>query len=507
MKKLVVLYIPSKSGYAHESCFDNKSAIDRSNNWAHSLGDTISVEVINREDLNSSISELHALLLMFNTLIKKHNASSIVFSWADCPFLNKTLSLNVIDYHDKYKAEYSFAEGYPYGLSPEVIHADTINILLQLAETKKDVIDYCLQRDSIFSLIKTDINSFEIESYMSDNDYRYLRAQLNCSNKRNFISCKNLFDAADSKIENVFELCEIVKNTASVQRTVPAFVNIQIKNTKEKLVVYEPDFSECEMDIKEFKNLVKRVSDFCGDAVISLSFLSDPLYHSNFLDFAKEVLSYDNLSLVVETDARKLNQNMIDELKKCVEKNPIKTTNQRALNWIIRIDAIEPNLYKTIHPICSNEDDFISVEHSVELLQVAFPHAVYPQFVRMNSNEDHLEGFFRKWTKVAKSDLIIQKYDHVSNILPDERPTDLSPINRYACWHIKRDMNVLSDGAVVRCKAAAFDKDNREAVLGNAFTEDLDIIWKRGELNLVNQLEGKFIGQCGDSDEYYTFNF
>ncbi len=503
---MIILYNPSSDGYGHEKLFNSKSAYDKANDWALSVENS-TCEVISSSDvLQDGKTNFVLLLTKIDELLSKNSVDYVIFAWADCPFLNKNLTDNLVTYHERYKAEYTFAEGYPYGLAPELIHSGTIKLLINLAKVK-GFEEATVNRDSFFSLIKTDINSFEIETYIADHDWRYLRLQLCCSNKRNTLACERLFDIAENEIDNVDLLSKAAESSSSVQRTLPAYYAIQIYSSEKLQTVYEPSLGDDQMDVDKFLKLIEKIYNFSNDAIISLSFLGDPLYHPNFLQFASAVLHYDTLGLLIETDGLQVSENCIEELKKIVGDNPILSNGQRKLNWIIRLDGNDNEMYNKVHLLNNDSKNFDKAVNAVCILKKAFPHAVYPQMVRMNCNESHLEGFFRKWTEDGTGDLIVQKFDTLSGLLDDVRPADLSPAKRYPCWHIKRDMNILYDGTVVRCKAAAFAQDKDIALLGNAFEEELSTVWSRGDINLVNQLQGKYTGQCGASDEYYTFNF
>ncbi len=505
MKKIVILYNPTNDGFAHEALFNNSSATQRAMEWSTQFDSSV-VSITVNEVLENDNANLILLLEKIDQALQTNNADYAIFAWADCPFLNKELTNTLIEYHETYRAEYTFAEGYPYGLAPELIHAGTVRLLLQIAKTK-GFENAIIERDSLFTLIKTDINSFEIETYISDHDWRYLRLQLCCSNKRNTLACERLFDIGESDIDDVNALSFTAEKSSSVLRTLPAFYNVQVFSSTKLQTVYEPSLGDDEMDIEKFKKLIHDIADFSDDAVVSLSFFSDPLYHKDFMQFVQCVLDCENLSLLIETDGLRITENLIIDIKKMLGDNPIRKSGQRALNWIIRLDADDATMYNAVHLKDAHSTDFEKAVNNIMHLKEHFTHAVYPQMVRMNCNEEQLEAFFRKWTQDASGDLIVQKFDSLSGLLEDERPADLSPARRYACWHIKRDMNILFDGTVVRCKAAAFAQDKDIAVLGNAFEEKLSTVWARGEVNLVNQLNEKYTGQCGESDEYYTFNF
>jgi spiro-SPASM protein len=137
-----------------------------------------------------------------------------------------------------------------------------------------------------------------------------------------------------------------------------------------------------------------------------------------------------------------------------------------------------------------------------KVLHSLFPDHVYAQAVRMKQNEDPLEAFYRHW-EGETGRVIVQKYDSFGGYLPDHKVTDLSPLKRFPCWHIKRDLSVLMDGRVPMCR----EDLQAQTVLGNIFEDDLSEIWARGEPIYSEHLNGSFRSLCDGCDEYYTYNF
>ena len=83
------------------------------------------------------------------------------------------------------------------------------------------------------------------------------------------------------------------------------------------------------------------------------------------------------------------------------------------------------------------------------------------------------------------------------------KATDLSPVIRSPCWHLMRDVVVLMDGTVPICK----EDLGRSPSLGNAFTDDLSLIWERGADLYASHASLVYPGICAKCDEYYTYNF
>jgi spiro-SPASM protein len=163
----------------------------------------------------------------------------------------------------------------------------------------------------------------------------------------------------------------------------------------------------------------------------------------------------------------------------------------------VSLDSEDPGLYESLRG--ERRDEALA---TVQTLLRLFPGRVYPQAVRMKENEEDLEGFYRHWKKEA-GNVIIQKYDHFCGLLPDRRVTDLSPLKRFPCWHLKRDVSVLLDGRVPLCR----EDLEAENCLGNIFEESLEEIWRRGEPFYRRHLSTEYPPLCVQCDEYYTFNF
>ena len=89
----------------------------------------------------------------------------------------------------------------------------------------------------------------------------------------------------------------------------------------------------------------------------------------------------------------------------------------------------------------------------------------------------------------------------VTGLLPDEKPADLSPLERNSCWHLRRDMNILSDGSVPLCRTRVSEK------AGNVFEDSLDSIWKNISKEVEKHINSDYCSVCKGCDEYYTFNF
>lgn len=218
----------------------------------------------------------------------------------------------------------------------------------------------------------------------------------------------------------------------------------------------------------------------------------------------EKVLSYSGLSVFIESDGLLITEEFCEKLKKIVDEAPERSNNWQKVMIAISLDAFSVQTYCKLHEGCS-EQDFSKAVNAVTLLQNAIPGMVYPQFVRMDDNESELEGFFRYWnekTNPSTGNFIIQKYDNFAGLLPERKPADLSPLERMPCWHLRRDLTILSNGDAQICRAHVLS-----GVIGNVFKDDLENIWHKTDYLLKNHIEKNYKEKCERCDESYTFNF
>ena len=516
LMKTIVIFYDNEAKYSNEKIFNGKSAIELSKAWAESLG---------LASFTVKSKNLSQLLCDMKELCAKENAETALFTYIDLPFLDKKLSQKILDSHITYKSEYTFADGYPYGFTPEALNAGTIGILAELSKTTQASLgEQPVTREGLYNLIKTDINSFDVEAVIADTDWRLLRLSFHCGIKDNFLQCKALFDAAKPEdFDDVEKLSEIASKNLSCLKTVPGFYNLQIADKTSNDCVYLPyskayeekngtsPLSALETAVMPFDKcsaLIEKIAAFSENAVIGLSAWGEPLCHPDFLKIIEKILSYEGLSVFLETDGLLVTPELCNKLSEITQTAKPRTNGWQKLMIAVTLDAVTEATYQKLHKN-SPAGAFQTAVNAVALLQQAVPGSVYPQFVRMNDNEEELEAFFRYWNEKSNpscGNLIIQKYDDFAGLLPECKPADLSPLERDPCWHLRRDLTILSTGEVPPCRACVLCGSHGKS-LGNAFEEPLEEIWHKNDELLKNHIEKKYCDKCEKCDEWYTFNF
>ena len=507
MKSIVVLF-DEKNKYEDELVFSGKSAKQLCNSAALSLG--FDVKTI------SGCCTITELLEELDKICKEAGAQSLIFSYADCLFLNKALSLELLNTHIEYKAEYTFAEGYPEGFAPEVLNNGTISILCELSKTTaKETGAQKVSRHSLMDIIKTDINSFEVETVLAPVDWRLFRFAFDCRKKETFIACQKLFEQSGATADDPVELSVAAAKNPEVLKTIPAFYNLQLAQKCQGKCSYCPypaQFKEKEgiepasatkiMDFNKACTLIEQISDFSTEAVIGLSAWGECFNHPDLLKIIEKILSYDGLSVFIEADGCSIPENFAQEVAPIVNAAPERTNGWQKLMIAVSMDGFTAQTCSALRGSSFNLEK--SVE-AVKKLEMAVPGSVYPQFVRMNANEDELEGYFRYWkekSNASSGNFIIQKYNSFAGLLKNEEPADLSPLERNICWHLRRDMTILCNGDVPLCYSRVLDD-----IQGNVFDQGIASVWEKFNDELKNHINGNYCKKCGGCDEFYTFNF
>ena len=441
------------------------------------------------------------------------------FAFADCPFLDPALAALIADRHIKYAAEYSYADGWPYALAPEILSPGTAAILANIIGSNDETSSASqpVSRDILFSVIQKDINAFDIEAEISPVDLRCHRINFCADSKRNLLLLKNFITAAGNKIPDYKDVERITEEKPEILRTLPSFYPIQVYGgcPQKCLICPYPSFVDvtaCRdfMAFEKFEKLLDNIVSFSGDAVIDLSLWGEISLHPEKLKLIEAVLLRKELSLIIETSGLGWNEG---DLEHCAALAANALSNRKPeaaysaispLSWIVSLDTCDTKRYNELR-----SGGFAQAESCAKKLLSLFPNDCYVQAVRIKGAEDDTEKFFRYWKEAAgEKNIIIQKYDDFCGFLEKKQASDISPVIRQCCWHIMRDFPVLLDGSVPLCREdLPALKGEINYILGNVFSDSLENIWKNAEKHYTEQCKKNYPGICAGCDEYYTYNF
>jgi spiro-SPASM protein len=437
----------------------------------------------------------------------------IYFAWADTPLLDAGLAEKIEARHSEYRAEYSYADGWPGGLAPEILAPSAAAFLARLNGGEENPVE----RGTLFSVLQKDINSFDIETEISSVDLRPYRINLAADSKRNLLLIKRFMDALRAGYQSVEQL---IPEKPELLRTLPNFFPIMVsarcpqnctlcpygkEEYKSALVPNSqlPATDSLYMPLDKFNIILHKIIDFVDDAVIDLSLWGELALHPQKIELIGAVLEHPELSLIIESCGIGWTDDDINTISDLAQKAAERKNEMPPLSWIISIDTNDAARYKELHG-----DGFTEAVNCIKKLQQLFPSDTHIQAVRYSGNEEGIEKFYSFW-KERNKNIIIQKYDYFCGELADLRAGDISPLERPPCWHILRDMPILLDGTVHSCRETiVFNEDDKKDFLcGNIFSESPETIWERGNVLYQKHCLNQFGAVCGKCDEYYTYNF
>jgi spiro-SPASM protein len=447
------------------------------------------------------------------------------YGWADSPFLDPALAGKLAERHVRYGAEYSYADGWPLGLGPELIGSAPAGILFKIAgdEGKGPV-----SRETLFSVLQKDINSFDIETEISSVDLRCHRLSLAADSKRNLLLLTRF---AEAGCAGAADAERIIAGHPEFLRTLPAFFPVQVSGpcpaaalrgkigacplcpyplfgARGGTVADRKDF----LAPGDFETILDKIESFAGDGVIDLSLWGELSLHPRRDELIRAVLERPALSLVIESSG--LGWAAAETYAAWAAAAPKRRNGLPPLSWIISLNGKDLPAGTDLPP--SVESVFFA-----KALAAAFPRepgtdaCVYIQAVRTAGAEDEIEKFYRAWKAYGADHpglgIIIQKYDSFCGFLPGRQAVDLSPVERRPCWHLMRDFPILIDGTVPACRedpeCTITGVPAAPGGLGNILTEEAETIWNRGAELYRSHCEKNYEKLCALCDEYYTYNF
>jgi len=419
-------------------------------------------------------------------LAEAQGFDEVVIVAADSPFLRPDVVIELLTLHREYRADYTFADGFPVGLTPEVLRPSILPILAGWADRPGPV-----DRETLFQLLSTDINRFDIETHLSPVDLRSRRLCFTADSRRNRLLLDRY--AADTSLDTE-ALLAVIEATADRSRTLPATLHVQITDGVLQLPVWTPlaQFVPDALSRRSFlsrpqwNELLDAALAWAGDLTVLPSFWGEPSLHPEILGLLSDALAKPGLRICIETSG--LGWQGVDLTSLGGASN---------LEWIVELDSDVPETYAKLRG-----EGYAEAQAFVHRLLEVFPGRVWPQTVRMVDNEAEMEAFHKRW-KAEAGRVIIQKHNDFGGRLGRAKPSDLSPWKRHACWHLARDLAVFLDGTVVVCR----DDFSRSQPLGNVWAEGFPAVWERGTALFARHLREDWPEVCRNCDEWYTFHF
>ncbi len=446
---------------------------------------------------DNDISSYMDFLKELSGLTKKLDIDNIILTYGDSPLLDVDEINTIYKLHSNNLTEYTFGENYVEGIVPEIMSKKFLEKITSYDYKKPEILSR-----RIFDNTTADINKFFIEVNIAKIDFSIKRIELTANSKRNFILLENLFKHITPEF-NYIEIYNIINKKPEILHIFPKYIEMEITNNCNLNCTFCPrklmERNIIDMDFNLYKKIIDEVSDKFNDIILSYSLFGEPFMHPEFEKFVNYTLNDSAIfSLIIETNAVLLDDNKINFLSKF-------PANKLIL--IFGIDAVSEELYGKLRKSSDNKNYFTIVKNNIEKFLTFNDINKYRSFVQILKMQDNLleiENFYNYW-KQFTDNIIIQKYNSYINKLPNKTVSDLTPLDRFPCWHLQRDMQIFSNGKVPVCKQII----NNTNIIGDLNNISVSDIWKLSEEYFLANYKNNFnkIPICKECDEWYTFNF
>ena len=405
---------------------------------------------------------------------------------ADAPFCDMQIVGEMLDIHTKYIAEYTYSENIPVGFACDILSSELIKSLPDSSDTGKSILP-------VEKVIKDNINQFDVELFYKEPDIRAYRLSFLSGDKRENMIMQNMIKVSENISYDSIE--KLIHTNPDVLYTTPSYIELELSPETNFNPIYSPisltKKGRVQMDSELFDKILNEANQFKTPFALSLSGFGEPLKHSEFYSVFEKALNNQNISiLLLETDGLALDHNFM---------NFIQNHDISRLRVIVECNGYSAETYKSIH----NFGGFEAVNKNILNIAPVLKDNLYVQIMKINETEPFLDAYYDYWES-QKIQIILQKQNTCCGRIQDRRYYDLTPLKRIPCWHLLRDLLILSDGSVPFCKQ---DPGSEFSLLS---AKDMPIvkIWEERKPLFTDNFSKKYPSKpdCKSCDEWFTFN-
>ncbi len=410
------------------------------------------------------------------------------------PFFDLEKLEELIKIHIKYEPQISFVENAPPGLSSWILSKD----LLQDLEVSsfKDF-------SSLEEFIRKHLEKFYVEIDFWEPDLRIYRLDFSLNKERSLYESRNFFHKlSSSQMLSPYSYIEkVLKSSPEILFSFPSWLEIEISSSCLYACIFCPrqyvHIEEAYISWEHIRNIQRFLENSLGDTTLCLGGWGEPLEHPDIEDILTFFLKNPHVPRIFLES----NGYFLEKIFPLLEKEEL----LEKLYLIININSLKHYLY--IHQVPSSF--YKKVRENLQKLSKIAPPSwkkqVYLQALKLKENEYEIDSLFHFAEEELGFSFLLQKYNSYINYLPDRKLADLSPLDRFFCWHLRRDLFIRANGDVLFCKQDIFQKKIR----GNLLKTPLKEIWERQKEDWIKNFYGKYpkYPNCTSCDEYYTFNF
>lgn len=426
---------------------------------------------------------------------EEHEIHDLLQLSPEAPFIDLDLLAKLWQDHRHYLAEYSYNENVPRGFMGSFIHR-TIRYRFDQGDLPSQY--------SVSEIVRKNINQFDLEVHFTQPDIRLWRAHGTMEPGIEEVITRRILNQKQ-KIPSYADFAQIIQKEPSITRVGPTYIELELTTRcqldclfcpRHSYTPNRPDISSALVD-----TLIAEFSQQSLPLALALGGLGEPLMHPNFLDIVRRLASITNLKRIfVETNGLLLTPDLSRELEALREK----------IHIIINLSAMTQEAYTELHRPDDAQTFTTVISHLNWLSENIADLADFAtlQILKIRQTEEIIDSFHKKWQDKGFH-VLLQKQNTFAGAVQDFRFSDLTPLERFPCWHLKRDMVIWSDGNVPVCKQELAGDHVLGQIADNKGEGQLSVLWERGKAFAQGEAKGDYslMEKCGACDEWYTFNY
>jgi spiro-SPASM protein len=439
-------------------------------------------------------SEISAVRALF----ADNGVSHILVCNGVYPLLDTDLTQKLYGIHTEYRADITYGENLPPGIAPHIVSRDLLESLDIMEASDADVSAIGLRQ-----FVEKNINQFHAEVHYEEPDLRMLRLDFSLATKRSLAKTAALLKNLQPG-QGYAALKPAIEAHPEVLVTFPSYIELEFVSMAEHVSFFSPlkaiEQQRHALSRAHFDRVLAYINEGFGDTSVCASGLGEPLEHPECVAYLTALLENERVRYVfVETNGLHL-----DKLW------PLATHAQAGkLRVIVLLNSLERYVDYSGAPLITLERVKANIQSLTGALTAAGHNAqeiVYVQAFKVVENETEIDALYALAEELGAS-FLLQKYNRYAGLLPERRVSDMTPLERYACWHLRRDLFIRANGDVAFCKQTVDQRKN--SARGNLDKDALAEIWQNQRADFVANFRGQYPPYlpCATCDEYFTFNY
>lgn len=434
--------------------------------------------------------------LITNIFTNNENISNIAMFHGIYGLWDKSLTEKLYLMHTEYDADFSFAENLPEGIAPRFISQSYFEAL-QINKTE----NFDLNSFNLINYTEKNIDKFHVEIHYEEPDLRILRLNFSSNSFRSLTKTARLLKHIEEAQTVYDKIYPAIKLHPEVLFSQPSYIQIELAAKTEHTPRYSAASvatkSVADMSSETFNNILSITNQSFDDLSFAFSGLSDPLLHEQFIPFTEKIIENKKIkNLVIETSGHKLD--IILPL--------LDNEHFHKIKMMILVNSLSN--YHELHQ--TKFDTLKKIEENIKMFTDKFrqkyPGIEIPVFIetqKITDNEKEYDEIY-EWCQKLGVQFLLKKFNRYIDLLEEKRVSDMTPLERSPCWHLRRELFIRADGTVTFCQQDIQNKNIR----GNVNEQNINTIWQSAANDWVKNLQEIYpqSPECAKCDEYYTFN-